>query len=90
MAEKGVGSDRYTGGITDLAGNSWTLSQGSVVSTVRGNDVNKGGVSTSFPLKGCSQLYYDTQGNMNGKLVKGAWYQWNGSTWVITHNKREM
>ncbi len=83
----GSGTDVFPGGLTDNAGNNWTLSSSSLVAGVRGFSVNKGGVDTSFPQNRCSQLFYRDH-VIYGKKIKGGWFQYNGTTWVANNEPR--
>ncbi len=84
--KNGTGTDKQ-GGLTDNTNSAWALSQSSLVSGVRGFAVNKGGADTSFPSNRCSQLFLKDN-VIYGKKIKGGWYFWNGTTWVINNDPR--
>ena len=75
------------GTLTDATGNAFTCT--TTASSRKGNQVNKGGSSISFPGGMCVELWY-VNGLIIGKKFSDGWYRYTGTTWVASNPANDM
>ena len=82
----GTNLGKGKGTITDASGNAFTYA---TTPSRRGAQVNKGGVSTSFPGGLCAELWY-VGSTVYGRKWDTGWYRYTGSAWVTANQANNM